>query len=176
MSNFYNFKKSEQKISYEPYLYNKSNTYGYFIFGAIIAIADIVLHILNLFSMGLGLFVGAFSISLGIYKLFITDKTLLIFDKSDDSLIKVTPLGRKKLIDLSNIYSIITVSENMCYTYELTNKRNASKKSIPISNFVTRKNQDQQNIMFLETEIIPSLELFLNLKTSKRLNQSNHLI
>ncbi len=164
MPAYYNFKNSEHQISYSPYLYNKKDTALYFIIGIAAIVFDISSIIFHFFEVGFGFFAGIVLILAGLHKVLFKSKIILIFNKPENALYKITPLGKKKLTELSNIYSIIIVSENMSYSYEVTNKENPSKKSIPITDFITNKTKNYPNVAFLETQIIPHIESLVNLK------------
>jgi hypothetical protein len=164
MDEYYNFKVSEHEISFEPYWYHKSNILIHFSLGIIILGAAVILFTTGIFKKGLliGVFVSALLFLNGLYRSRIKNKTTLIFDKKDDALYKITPTGKKKLLALHKIYCITAISENRYYYYTVIHKKKSSVKRIPITPFIQSKNQSNPEIRFLEMEIIPQIELFLN--------------
>lgn len=137
----------------------------YFIIGAIAIVGGFVLTKMNIFSDGIivGSMLGCILLLNGLYRLLVTGKSKLIFSKTDDALYRVSLMGRKKLIALSNIYDIITVSENMSHTYQVTNGKQPSANGIPITSFITNKLSDTPRGAFLKEQILPMLHSFLAL-------------
>ena len=158
MDNYYNFRQTENEISYEPYLYDSNDTLAYIILGVALMIAGFILNE----AVYVGLIFGGILLIAGLYRRLIKNKTKLVFDKPGDAVFKISPLGKKKLIALSNVYEIITVSENMSYDYELTNKNKPSAKNIPITSFITGRRQKRPETGFLEGTIIPAVESMIH--------------
>ena len=164
MDSYYNFRQTENEISYEPYLYDSNDTLAYIFLGVALMIAGFILtgfKILNE-AVYVGLIFGGILLIAGLYRRLIKNKAKLVFDKPDDAVFKISPTGRKKLIALSNVYEIITVSENMSYDYELTNKDKPSAKNIPITSFITERRRKRPETGFLEGTIIPAVESMIH--------------
>jgi len=173
--NYYNFEQSQTNIQYEPYLYDKGNSYAHLIAGAVAIIAGIVITALHIWkdAVGAGIVFGSILILNGLYRLLIEGKTKIELSKNEDALYKITPLGKRKKIALSNIYDIITSSENNSYTYDVTNKAKASAKSIPLTSFIDKSRQKKEEVIFMENEIIPAVHAFIGLDDAKtHINQT----
>jgi hypothetical protein len=166
MSNYFNYKKTEHSISYEPYLYDSLNGKGPLFIGFACLVIGIIVSSFSIWKDGiyLGLFFGSIFILTGLYRLLILHKTVLEFNTLTDGLYKTTPLGEKKLIALSNIYDIITASEYSSYTYDVTFKDKPGAKSIEITACIGESSLSNPEIVFLQNEIIPSLIHFLQLE------------
>jgi hypothetical protein len=169
MSNYFNFKKTEHSISFEPYLYDSLNGKGPLFIGIAVLITGIVVSVFSIWKDGiyLGMFFSSVLFIVGLYRLLIQNKTVLEFDKLTDSLYKTNPLGKKKKIALSNIYDIITVSEYSSYTYDITFKDKPSAKSIEITACISESMLTNPEIVFLESELLPMLFSFLQLDSRK---------
>jgi hypothetical protein len=166
MANYFNYKKTEHSITYEPYLYDSLNGKGPLFMGLGCLVIGAVVSAFSIWKDGiyLGLFFGSILIFTGLYRLLIQHKTVLEFNTLTDGLYKTTPLGKKKLIALTNIYDIITASEYSSYTYDLTFKDKPGAKSIEITACIGESVLSKPEIVFLESEIIPTLIHFLRLK------------
>jgi len=165
MKNYYNFQESEYEISYEPYLYDKGDTLTYIILGIALIIGGFILAVLKIYeeAVFVGYIIGGLLLIMGLYRWFVKSKTRLVFDKQNDAVFKISPMGKTKLIALSNVYNIITVSENMSFSYELTSRSKPSAKSIPITSFITGRRQKRPEIIFLEDTIIPAVREMIHL-------------
>lgn len=164
MNEYYNFEISEHEISYEPYWYDKSKIVLFFILGTVVLIVASILYQLNIFeeSLLIGSFLSIILFGTGIYRWFIKNKTILVFNKIENNLYQINPLRKKRLIELHNAQSITTVSKHFNYYYTLS-KKNSSKK-IVISPAISHKKKNNPEIRFLEMEIIPKIESFLQLQ------------
>lgn len=164
MTTYFNFTQTDQSIAYEPYLYDKGNSYAHLISGIVLLIAGTILSLSKTWKEGIyfGILFGGILILNGLYRLLIEGKTKLIFSKTDDVLYRITPLGKQKKIALSNIYDIITVSENYSFVYAITNKLKANSKSIDITTFIDKKRQQKPEFIFLEEVILLKLQQFLS--------------
>jgi hypothetical protein len=167
MQEYYNFKVTDLEISYEPYWYHKSNIMLRIILGLIIIITGLLLSHFNICKEALliGSFFSFIPIIIGLYTFYITSKTTLIFNKTDNSLYKITPLGKKKIGILNKTEKIITKSKRNSFQYILINKKNKSLKQIPVTARIKNKNQNSPEVRFLEMEIIPVLKMFLELNS-----------
>lgn len=165
---YFNFKKEGAQISYQPFMYDASDNRTGLIIGVAMIIIGIVMPILQINIIkdldGYLLVFGVILVINGLYSTFIKIKKTLIFDKSTDAVYQVTPLGKKKLIDISNVYSIQTHFENMSMTYMLTNKKKASADGIVISSFIVKEREEDEAFIFFENELIPMLHEFMDLK------------
>jgi hypothetical protein len=163
MNNYYNFQQSEYEISYEPYLYDRGDTLAYFIIAAILMIGGFVAQ--QFFSLQdatvIGSLLGLIPLSIGSYRLLLKNKIKLLFDKRDDALYKISPLGKKKLIAISNIYDITVWNEDMSFGYALTHKDKPGAKHIEITSFITKGRQKKEEVIFLEATIIPAVETMI---------------
>ncbi|SFD11142.1 hypothetical protein [Flavobacterium phragmitis] len=165
MPHYYNFTASANHISYDPYWYVKLNlplnsflvicflTLGLIYFyaydsknGIMIAILVSIIFLLNC-----------------IYRLKIKHRTTFLFDKIDNKFYKITPFGKKEIAALNTILNITTKSGAHTYCYILTSKTGSSIKRYYLTNNIRNENQNNPEVRFLEMEIIPQLELFLNL-------------
>ncbi|MCP2028817.1 hypothetical protein L1276_003988 [Flavobacterium sp. HSC-32F16] len=165
MQHYYNFTASENQISFDPYWYDKSNLFLNFFLGIIILVLGIAASHINDFKIGflLSILVSAILFLNGIYRWKIKNKTIFLFDKTDDAFYKITPLGKKKIINLSNITGIISKSGSWNFNYILTAQNKTSIKKLYLTNDIKNENQSNPEIRFLEMEIIPKLESFFNL-------------
>lgn len=166
MLHYYNFTVSENQISFDPYWHNKSNFLIDFILGIIVLIPGISVFHINNFKIGLilSLILSAMMFLNGIYKWRIKDKTTFLFDKTDNAFYNIDPLGKRKIIELSNLLEIITKSGSRNFNYILIGKKNNVVKRIYLTNNIKNESQTNPEVRFLEMEIIPQLESFLNLK------------
>lgn len=166
MQYYYNFTVSKNQISFDPYWYRKSNLLQNFILGVIIlALGVSSSHLIELRG---GLFISflitTFIFLNGIYRWKIKNKTTLLFDKTDGALYRITPLEKKKIIAFNSILSITTKSRSLHFNYILTVKNKTLIKNIYLTDDIKVENQNNPEVRFLEMEIIPQLESFLNLK------------
>lgn len=161
---FYNATISANKITYQPFMYDQSDCYNNIVAGAAISIIGIALTVTNIFSDGyiLGLLPGLLLMANGLYRMLITNKATLVFDKATDTVYLQKNKRQKKLISISNIYGIQTNEQNRSYGYELANRINAAAKGISISSFFTIKSLCKQEVIYFETELLPSIRTFLN--------------
>lgn len=168
MINYYNFQKNNQFISYEPYLYDKTNNYIHILLGITMIIVGISLSYFNVWNEGkpLGLLFGGIMTVIGLNKLLFESRTIIELNKFDDALYKINPFRKKKITALSNIYNVITVGENGSYTFHFTKKDNASAKSIVISTFIDKSSFLKPEIVYLENEIIPTIIDFLQINSN----------
>ena len=168
MTEYYNFKVSESEISYDPYWYDKSNILLYFFLAIIILALGITMSVATIFKPGIfiALPLSCILFVKSTYRLFIKNKTQLIFDKQNDALYAVNPLGKRKLATLSTILQLIAISGNTNYCYILTKIKNGRTKNIPITTSIIDKNQSNPEVRFLEMEMIPKITAFLNLNTT----------
>lgn len=164
MKPYYNFTQTEFTIQYEPYLYDKKDSAAHLFLGAALFISGIIISALSIWKDGIyfGVLFGGMFLIYGLYLLLIKTKTQIEFNKKDDALYKKTPFGKTKKITLSNIYDIITVSENGCYAYGVTSKSRPGAKSIEITSFIDRKRLQKPEVQFLEQELIPLLATSFN--------------
>ncbi len=169
MSNYFNLKKTDHSISYEPYLYDSLNGKGPLVIGIASLVIGLFVSLFSIWKDGvyLGLIFGSICIIVGLYRLLIKNKTVLEFDRLTDGLYRTTPLGKKKIIALSNIYDIITMSEYSSYTYDITHKDKPSAKSIEITACISENILSNPEIVFLKSELIPTLINFLQLEYRK---------
>jgi len=166
MTEYYNFKVSEFEISYDPYWYEKSNILLYFLLAIIILALGITMPA-AVFKPGvfIALPLSCILFVKSTYRVLVKNKTRLIFDKQNDALYAVNPLGKRKLLALSTIIELISISENTNYCYVLTKIKNGRIKNIPITTSIIDKNQNNPEVRFLEMEMIPIITAFLNIST-----------
>ncbi|MEZ0182510.1 hypothetical protein AB9T89_09705 [Flavobacterium oncorhynchi] len=173
MQHYYNFTVSENQISYDPYWYDNSNLLLHSFLGIIILIPAIITSYLDTLKCGLifsiliiaAMFILSTAVFIrGIYIWKIKNKTTFIFDKNNGAFYKITPFSKKKIIALSDILSIVTKSDSRNFNYILKVQNKASAKNIYLTSDIKNENQNNPEIRFLEMEIIPQLESFLNLK------------
>ncbi|MDR6763895.1 hypothetical protein J2Y38_004119 [Flavobacterium sp. 2755] len=167
MQNYYNFTVSASQISYNPYWYVKSNIILKCISGILVLASGFVLSHLSDFNIGfiISILISAVLIFNGIYKFMIKNKTTFIFDKTDNALYKITLWGNKKVTSLNNVIDIISKSRAMSYHYVLTSKDSTKIKKIKLTASIKNENKSNPEVRFLEMEIIPQLESFLNLNS-----------
>ncbi|MCD9577270.1 hypothetical protein [Flavobacterium soyae] len=165
MQNYYNFTVSASQISYNPYWYEKSNIILKSVLGILVLTAGFALSHLHNFKIGfiLSILISAVLVFNGIYKFRIKNKTTFIFDKTDGAFYKITQLGKKKIISLNNVSDIISKSRSMNYHYSLLSVDNTRIKKIKLTADIKNENRTNPEVRFLEMEIIPQLESFLNL-------------
>lgn len=166
MQHYYNFTVSKKQISFDPYWYDNSSMLLHSFLGiTLLTLGIIVSHLNDLKSvMVLSIIISTALFFRGIYEWKIKNKTTFIFDKNDDAFYKITPLSKKKITALSDILNIKTKSGSRNFYYILTLQNKASFKNIPLTNTIKNDNQNNPEVRFLEMEIIPQLESFLNLK------------
>ncbi|WP_291143095.1 hypothetical protein [Flavobacterium sp. UBA7680] len=167
MQNYYNFTVSDNQMSYNPYWYVKSNIILKCISGILVLVSGSVLSHLSDFKIGFifSILISAVLIFNGIYKFVIKNKTTFIFDKTENALYKITLWGKKKMISLNNVIDIVSKSGSMSYHYVLTSKENKKIKKIKLTSSIKNENKSNPEVRFLEMEIIPQLESFLNLNS-----------
>ncbi len=167
MQNYYNFTVSANQISYNPYWYQKSNIILKCISGILVLTSGSVLSHLSDFKIGFvfSVLLSATLVLNGIYKFKIKSKTTFIFDKTDNAFYKITRLGKKKITSLNNVSDIISKSSAMNYHYILMYTKNNRFKKIKLTSNIKNDNQTNPEVRFLEMEIIPQLESFLNLNS-----------
>ncbi|MFD2941316.1 hypothetical protein [Flavobacterium notoginsengisoli] len=168
MQHYYNFTASETQISYDPYWYEQSNiilnaTIGIFILVLGFSFSDFKEGIFISLILSVSIIFNTYYISN------IKNKTRFIFDKTEDAFYKTTPFGKKKIIKLSNATDISTKSGSNSFTYILHFKKNTIIRTIRLTASIKNKNQSNPEVRFLEMEIIPQLESFLNLNKKKLL-------
>lgn len=167
MQNYYNFTVSASQMSYSPYWYVKSNIILKCISGILVLASGFVLSHLSDFKIGfiISILISAVLIFNGIYKFMIKNKTTFIFDKTENALYKITLWGKKKVASLNNVIDIVSKSRSMSYHYVLTSKDNTKIKKIKLTASIKNENKSNPEVRFLEMEIIPQLESFLNLNS-----------
>jgi hypothetical protein len=165
LNSYYNFKATENKISYDPYWYAQSYILTSSVLAIIILTVGIILMIYNNHLMGLFLSVltSFFLIANSLYRLLIRNKTTLIFDKKSNSFYTITPLGTKNITALNTVQNVISKSRPHSFGYFLAVKNRKFEKKIAISSSIKSSNQDNPEVRFLEMEIIPQIESLLNL-------------
>jgi MFS superfamily sulfate permease-like transporter len=168
MTEYYNFKVSEFEISYEPYWYDKSNILLYSFLGIIILALGIIISVTTIFKAGIFIAVPLSCILFcnSTYRLLVKNKTQLIFDKQNDALYAITPLGKRKLVSLSTIINLTAISGSTTYCYVITKIKKGRIKNIPITTLIIDKDQNNPEIRFLEIEMIPQITAFLNINTA----------
>ena len=126
---------------------------------------------INNFKSGLifSIIISLFTIINGIYKWKVKDKTTFLFDKTDDAFYKIDPLGKRKIIELSSLLEIVTKSGSLNFNYILIGKKKNLTKRIYLTNNIKNENQTNPEIRFLEMELIPKLESFLDLKKEAKI-------
>lgn len=175
---FYNATISANKITYQPFMYDQADCYNNIVAGAAISIIGIALTVTNIFSDGyiLGLLPGLLLMTNGFYRMMITNKVTLVFDKAADIVYLKSNRGQKKLISISNIYGIQTNEQNSSYGYELANRINAAAKGISISSFFTKKSRCKQEAIYFETDLLPSIRTFLNTDSETTIMHAQHFM
>lgn len=174
MQQYYNFMVSSTEISYDPYWYERPN----------IILNTVIVTLILVFGFWISPFKGAIYISVILSSLIfintyylskIKNRTRFIFDKTEDVFYKSTPFGKKKIIKLGCVWDISTKSGSNSFSYILHSKKNSNIKKIPLTANIKNKNQNNPEVRFLEMEIIPQLESFLNLdkKTLLFFNSEN---
>ncbi|MBE8725835.1 hypothetical protein [Flavobacterium hungaricum] len=165
MENYYNFKISENEISYDPYWYENSNLLISFTIGIIIIAGGIILLEQNHLQIVLPIASAIlfFVILSSLYHLLIRSKTTLVFDKNKGILFKITPLGKKKITLLNNVMDVVSKSSSNSFNYILTVQKRNSVVAIKLTPRIRYKEQDNPEVRFLQMEILPQLELFLGL-------------
>lgn len=165
MQDYYNFTVSEGQISFDPYWYDKSNLFLNLILGTIILAAGIFTsHLDNHKSvLILSILLSAAIFLNGIYRWKIKNKTTFVFDRTNNALYKITFLGKKKITALSSITGITSKSGLWYFNYILIAENKTSTQKIYLTNDIKNENQSNPEIRFLEMEIIPKIEYFLNL-------------
>ena len=165
MTEYYNFKVSEFEISYDPYWYDKSNILLYSFLAILILVLGITISALAIFKPAIFIAVplSCFLVGSSTYRLLVKNKTQHVFDKKNDALYAITPLGKRKLITLSTIIDLIPISGNSNYRYVLTKIKKGRTKNIPITTLIIDKDQNNPEVRFLEMEIIPQITAFLNI-------------
>lgn len=162
---YYNATISANKIAYQPFMYDQADCNKNIVVGLLVSIIGIALTVTNIFSDGyiLGLLPGLLLMANGFYRMMITNKAPLVFDKATDTVYLQNNWGQKNLINISNIYSIQINEQHGSYGYELTNKTKAAAKGISISAFFTKKSHHKQEVIYFEAVLLPSIRAFLNL-------------
>ncbi len=165
MQDYYNFTKSAEQISFDPYWYGKSNFLLKSFLGISVLALGIAASILYNLQGGviLSIFTNAVIIIHTIYIVQIKNKTTFIFDKIDNAFFEVTPFGKRKIASLDQIINIITKSGSNNFNYILTLKNKNAVKKIYLTASIKDENQNNPEIRFFELQIIPQLESFLNL-------------
>lgn len=162
MQQYYNFTVSDTEISYDPYWYERPNI----ILNVSIGTFILVLGFLIL-SFKEAIYISVILISLLFINIYyfskIKNRTRFVFNKTEDMFYKTTPFGKKKMIRLSAISDISTKSKLKSFYYILYSKNNDVIKKIRLTANIKNKNQNNPEVRFLEMEIIPKLESFLDL-------------
>lgn len=166
MQHYYNFKVSKNQISFEPYWHHKSYLLLNFILGIIVLVIGITITYLINLKGGLifSILISTAIFLNSIYRGTIQNKTILLFDKTENAFYKITPLAKKKISVLNSILGITTKSGSFHFNYILILKNKTSIKKIHLTDDIKIENQNNPEVRFLEMEIIPQLESFLNLK------------
>lgn len=163
MQHYYNFTISENEMSYEPYWYKKSNIMVSSMLG--ITILGIISLEQNHLSITLPIaFVLLFSLIINcVYSSLILNKTTFLFDKNNDALYRITPLGKKKITSLSEILNVFSKSRSNSFHYILTAKEQKTIKIIQLTQRIKYSDIDNPEVRYLQMVIFPHLELFLDL-------------
>ena len=112
-------------------------------------------------------------ISNSLYLFLIRNKTTIKFDKKIDSFYKITPIAKKKICNLSSILAISSKSKSNSFYYQLTIKNGKSNRYLRFTSVIKSGHGNNPEIRFLQMEIIPQLELFLNTNKNKTITKSN---
>ncbi|MDP5200899.1 hypothetical protein [Flavobacterium sp. DG2-3] len=166
---YYNFTISENEISFDPYWYSKSNSIINSILGILVLAIGILL--LEFTNSTIGLYTAFVIIFLlisnSLYLFLIRNKTTIKFDKKIDSFYKITPIAKKKICNLSSILAISSKSKSNSFYYQLTIKNGKSNRYLRFTSVIKSGHGNNPEIRFLQMEIIPQLELFLNTNKNK---------
>lgn len=167
MNEYYNFTASEFEISYSPYYYEKRESIISSVAGAVILITAIILLISKTSKIGFlaGTLIGIAVLVNGLYRHKILNRTILSFDKTTNALYSITPLGKKIIQSLDCISNIIISQKHSNYRYSIVYTKRKRSKNFEITSIITTGSQSNPEVRFLEMEIIPKLQLFLNLNT-----------
>lgn len=165
MQDYYNFTKSANQISFDPYWHDKSNfVLKSFLGILILALGAVASNLQNLKSgIVLSILISLGLLIHGIYILKVRNKTTFVFDKIENAFFKITPFGKRKITSLDNIIDIITKSGSSNFSYILTVQNNNSIKKIYLTATIKNESQSNPEVRYLEMQIIPQLESFLNL-------------
>lgn len=165
MPNYYNFTVSTNHISYDPFWYVKLNLLS----NSILIICFLTFGLIYFYvyesknGIVVALFVSIIFLVSSIYRLKIKHKTTFLFDKIDNKFYKITPLGKKEIAALNTIFNITTKSKSRTFCYVLTSKTDSTITRNYLTDNIKNENQNNPEVRFLEMEIMPQLELFLNL-------------
>ena len=173
---YYNATISANKIAYQPFMYDQADCNKNIVVGLLVSIIGIALTVTNIFSDGyiLGLLPGLLLMANGFYRIMLTNKAILVFDKATDTVYLQSNKRQKKLISISNIYSIQTNQQNGSYGYQLANKANAAAKGIAISSFFTKKSQGYKEGIYFESVLLPFIKSFINLNAVTTITHVQH--
>ncbi|WP_289665347.1 hypothetical protein [Flavobacterium panacagri] len=166
MQHYYNFTVSANQISYNPYWYVKLNLpLNFFLVICFLALG-VIYYYLNDSKNGIviAILVSIFFSLSYIYRLKIKHSTTFLFDKTENKFYKITPFEKKEITTLDAILNITTKSKMDSFCYILTIKTGSTTKNNKLTNQIRNENQNNPEVRFLEMEIIPQLELFLNFK------------